>query len=315
MSDSKILYKMPKDFIAYPTILLFLLGYGIIIVSIILRIVYNYSAYCTIPLSVLGIYSLFPVIHDGSHRTISNIKIYNEVISYIAGIPFFFAPFPTWRFIHLRHHQFTNIPEKDPDYYAGGGIKNNIDLPIRWITHIMHYYIYVLKELYNSIYKRVLKKILKNNSYELDNIKDITFDYNIQSNVKIFILTIVAIFINMFFTLYAYNNNFLADLAILWIIPSALTIIILTILFDYLPHRNYETDIRDSKYKITNMTHGLFETTGKINKCISLLTCNQLTYHNIHHIYTKVPFYKYPEIWERESAKLIELGTNVQSIF
>lgn len=63
------------------------------------------------------------------------------------------------------------------------------------------------------------------------------------------------------------------------------------------------------------MTHGLFKTSGKINNCLSLLTCNQLTYHNIHHLYPRMPFYKYPEIWEKERERLIELGTNVQSIF
>ena len=308
-------YKMPDNFIAYPTILIFLLGYSIIITSIILRVVYKYSFYYTIPLSILGTYSLFPVIHDGSHRTISNIKLYNEVLSYLAGIPFFFAPFPTWRFIHLRHHQFTNIPAKDPDYYAGGGVKNKMVLPLRWVTHVIHYYIYVIRELYNKIYYSITKKLLKDNSYELNNFKNITLDRNIQSGVKIFTLTIAAILINIFMAFYAFKNNFFNDLAVLWIIPSALTIIMLTFLFDYLPHRDYETDIRESKYKSTNMTHGLFKTSGKINNCISLLTCNQLTYHNIHHLYPRMPFYKYPEIWEKERERLIELGTNVQSIF
>jgi len=308
-------YKMPDNFIAYPTILIFLLGYSIIITSIILRVVYKYSFYYTIPLSILGTYSLFPVIHDGSHRTISNIKLYNESISYLAGIPFFFAPFPTWRFIHLRHHQFTNIPGKDPDYYAGGGVKNKMELPLRWVTHVIHYYIYVIRELYNKIYYSITKKLLKDNSYELNNFKNITLDRNIQSGVKIFTLTIAAILINIFMAFYAFKNNFFNDLAVLWIIPSALTIILLTFLFDYLPHRDYETDIRESKYKNTNMTHGLFKTSGKINNCLSLLTCNQLTYHNIHHLYPRMPFYKYPEIWEKERERLIELGTNVQSIF
>ena len=90
---------------------------------------------------------------------------------------------------------------------------------------------------------------------------------------------------------------------------------ILSILFDYLPHRNYETDIRDNKYAITNMTHGLFSTEGEVNNWISMLTFNQLTYHNIHHLYPRVPFYKYPEIWKEKKNLLIDRGTPIQSIF
>jgi len=316
VTDKKLnLYKIGNNFIAYPTIMLFLLGFSIIAIAILLRMVYEYSGFFTIPVSILGTYTLFPVIHDGSHRTISSNILYNEVISYTAGVPFFFAPFPTWRFIHLRHHQFTNIPEKDPDYYAGGGIENKLYLPVRWITYVMHYYIYVIKELYKTLYASISKKLLKNNSYELTNFKNITMDPSINSNAKILAMTIISILINVFISVYAFKNDFFNDLAVLWIIPSALTIIILVILFDYLPHRHYETDIRESKYKSTNMTHGLFDTSGRVNKCIAFLTCNQLTYHNIHHLYPRVPFYKYPDIWEKESDRLIELGTNIQSIF
>ena len=307
--------KANSGFIAYPTVLLFLLGYSFIGSAAILRLTYSYSSFYTLPLSILGTYSLFPVIHDGSHQTISDNKLYNEIISYVAGVPFFFAPFPTWRFVHLRHHHFTNIPDKDPDYYAGGGVKNKLYLPFRWSTHVIHYYRYVIKELYKRLHKNITKKLSNNTVCELANFKNIATDQHIQSSAKILFITILAIFINIAISLYAFSNNFFDDLAILWIIPSALTIIILSVLFDYLPHRDYTVDIRESKYKSTNMTHGLFGTTGKVNKCIAALTCNQLTYHNIHHLYPRVPFSKYPEIWEEKKDELIKLGTNIQSIF
>ena len=317
MVNDKVIisHDINTNFIAYPTIMLFFMGFSIIIYAIRLRLIYNYSGFYTIPLSILGTYTLFPVIHDGSHRTISNIGLCNEIVSYIAGVPFFFAPFPTWRFIHLRHHQFTNIPEKDPDYYSGGGVKNKLYLPVRWFTHILHYYAYVIKELFRSLYKNIRRKLIKNNTCELENLINITHDRTIKSSAGILILTITSILINILISVYAFKNNFIYDLAILWIIPSALSIILLSILFDYLPHRYYETDIRESKYKITNMTHGLFTTTGKVNKLLALLTCNQLPYHNIHHLYPKLPFYKYPAIWEEHSEELIRLGTRVQTVF
>lgn len=304
-----------KIFIAYPTIILFFLGFFLIYFSINLRFNYNYSWVYTLPISICANYILFPVIHDGSHKTISNNTMCNEVISYIAGIPFFFAPFPTWRFIHLRHHRFTNIPDKDPDYYAGGGITNKLVLVLRWMTHIFHYYSYVFQELVKVLYTKIRKKCIRNNVCEIENIRKLPYDTSIQNNTCILLITILFIITNLYITYYAYNNNFLTDLCVLWIIPSAITVMILSLLFDYLPHRYYETNIQESKYKITNMTHGLLNTKGSINKIIAALTFNQLTYHNIHHLYPKLPFYKYPQVWEEKKELLIEKGTPIQSIF
>lgn len=310
---------MTETFIAYPTLALFLLGLFIIFSSIISRLVYNYSALITIPISILANYILFPVIHDGSHKTISDNIFYNDLIGYFAGIPFFFAPFPAWRFIHLRHHQFTNIPGKDPDYYVGGGITNKWQLLFRWTTHVFNYIYYFFCETLTILYERLKKKVIKNNKCDIDNFKEITTeitrDATIQNNGFNLVVTILSITLNLYVTYYLYTKGFLVDVMVLWLIPSAISIMILSILFDYLPHRYYETDIRDNKYAITKMTHGLFSTEGKINNWISALTFNQLTYHNVHHIYPRIPFYKYPEVWEEKKALLIKKGTPIQSVF
>ncbi len=310
---------MSETFIAYPTISLFFLGMFLIFSSVFLRLVYGYSFFFTIPISILANYILFPVIHDGGHRTISNNIFINELIGYTAGIPFFFAPFPAWRFVHLRHHQYTNIPDKDPDFYAGGKITNKCHLLFRWSTHILNYIYYFFNETIILLYKKLKKKINKNKKYNLDNLKkisdEIKGDVTIKNNGIVLLITCGSILLNLYITYYLYTKGYFTDVMVLWIIPSAIAIMILSILFDYLPHRYYETDIRDNKYAVTNMTHGLFSTEGEINKWISLLTFNQLTYHNIHHLYPRVPFYKYPEIWEEKKEVLLSKGTPVQSIF
>ena len=318
MNEKKIILnrELYKDTLAIPTILLFILGGGLFITSIILRLTYNYSALTVIPISVLGTYCLFPVIHDGSHGSISKNKFYNDTISYIAGFPFFFAPFPTWRFIHLRHHRYTNIPDKDPDYYSGGGVKNSFYLPLRWVTHIFHYYAYFITELLKILYKNIRKKLINdNNSCEIDNIYKLSSDKIIKDNTFILFITGFSIILNILIGYYTYCVGAFKELCILWICPGAITIMILSILFDYLPHRYYEIDILENKYKTTNMTHGFVSKEGKINRIIAILTCNQLTYHNIHHLYPKIPFYLYPEIWEDNKEELIRRGTNVQTVF
>ena len=149
----------------------------------------------------------------------------------------------------------------------------------------------------------------------MENIYNLSHDTTIQNNLFILLLIVTFIMFNLSITYYSYKNDLLQNLLILWIIPGALSIIILSILFDYLPHRYYDNNINENKYKTTNMTHGLFSKNGKVNKVIAFLTCNQLTYHNIHHLYPKVPFYHYQKIWEDNKNKLIKLETPVQSVF
>lgn len=315
--DFKYGQQYNTNFISYPILLLFLIGFGLFTFAIYLRCLMGYSFLITIPISVLANYVLFPVIHDGSHCTISSNNQLNEIVSYIAATPFFFAPFPTWRFIHLRHHRHTNIKGKDPDYYVGGEVKTNTELVFRLITHVFQYYIYFFKEVYSTLKKNIRKFCIKDGNCELDidNLYRVSNDRTIQTNVKILVITAISILLNIVTTYLFYIKGNMTDVLVLWIIPGALGIILLSFLFDYLPHRFYNVDIQESKYKTTNMTHGLFSKNGKVNKCLAILTCNQLTYHNIHHLYPKVPFYVYGEIWDKNKEFLINKGCPIQSVF
>ena len=306
---------MSLQFVAYPTIGLFIIGFLLIGFAIISRLVFNYSPLYTIPISILANYILFPVIHDGSHRSISNNKFVNEPISYTAGIPFFFAPFPAWRFIHLRHHQFTNVPGDDPDYYAGGGASDISTLIFRWSTYVLHYYSYFFKSTFAILYNKIRQKTIGGRVCDVDKLKSVANDVTIQNNGYILLFTSFTMILNVYIAYFAYIRGYFSDVFILWIFPSACSIIILSILFDYLPHREYTHTIRDNKYLTTNMTHGLFSTRGDVNKVLAALTFNQLTYHNIHHLYPKLPFYEYHSKWQSEKDALLKKGIKVQSVF
>ena len=85
-------------------------------INIYLRLSQNWHSAITIPISVSGCYILFTPLHDAAHASISGkYKWLNEIVGNIAGIPFFFAPFKLFQMIHLKHHAYTNQPDKDPD--------------------------------------------------------------------------------------------------------------------------------------------------------------------------------------------------------
>jgi fatty acid desaturase len=95
-----------------------------------------------IPLWVAAIVSVallncsFTVWHEAVHGTISRNRIVNNAIGYVAAwlsmIPFFKI-----REIHWQHHQYTNDPVKDPDYWFTDG--PFWKLPFRYLGGLRRY--------------------------------------------------------------------------------------------------------------------------------------------------------------------------------
>ena len=303
-----------KPYIAYPTLLICLLGYIFWGGAIYLRIVKNYNPLYTLPLSILGIYTLFTPLHDSTHGSISTNTKYNEIVGYISGFPFFFAPYKSFQFVHLRHHAYTNIKGKDPDLYSGQG--NKWILPLKWLTQVGNYYYYFLKIMFSSCRGNCENKI-KDATKDLGSFCEFTNSELLRNNSKVFLLSIGGILINIFLTLYIHSLGYFYDIFYLWILPSSLGIALLSFLFDFLTHRPHTFTRNKNKYKTTNMTEGFFTKTdkGDGNDIISLLTCNQLTYHNIHHLYPKIPFYNYHKVWLNYKEELINRGNPVKTIF
>ena len=243
-----------------PTIFLTILGYICWLTAIYLRLENDVHSVFTIPLSTLGVYILFTPLHEAVHKNISSNKLINNIIGNIVVVPFFFANFETFKYIHLQHHSHTNKPILDPDRFSRFGIISCICMPL-------HYYKYYMTTMYK--------------------------ENKVRSNILYMGCIYFYIYLSYIFS--AFHHLF-----ILWILPSIFAIGILAYLFDYLPHRDH-TDTTCH----TVMTDGFIKlNNGKGNNIISFLTCNQLTYHHIHHLYTRIPFYKYKSIWDNKYEEM-----------
>lgn len=250
----------------YPTIGVSILGYIFWLSAIYLRLHYNFHYAITTPLSIMGVYTLFTPLHEAVHTNISNNRTLNNNIGNLVTIPFFFANFNTFKFIHLQHHRYTNIKDKDPDHFSRYGIIGCICMPI-------HYYIYVYQ------------------------------NKGIDSDVLYTICVYTLLYMG-------YVHDIFHHLLVLWIIPSIVAIMILSYVFDYLPHRDH-TNIDQP----TKMTDGILHTNnGHGNDVLSILTCNQLTYHHVHHLYSKIPFHAYKSVWTSNYEYLRD-KYELQSIF
>jgi len=76
-------------------------------------------------LSFISIHMSFAVAHEATHKTISNRS--NAWLDQLLGTLhgwLLIYDFPTFKFLHLRHHANTNDPELDPDYWL-----QNVSVP------------------------------------------------------------------------------------------------------------------------------------------------------------------------------------------
>ncbi|MET0432037.1 MAG: fatty acid desaturase, partial [Hyphomicrobium sp.] len=70
------------------------------------------------------------VIHEGTHFTLFENKIMNELASdWLAAFPIYTSTFH-FRLHHLAHHQFINDPVRDPDFAQLHDSGHDLDFPI-----------------------------------------------------------------------------------------------------------------------------------------------------------------------------------------
>ncbi|KAF9975163.1 hypothetical protein BGZ73_001271 [Actinomortierella ambigua] len=89
-------------------------------------------AWLSFPVMTAAIFASFTPVHDATHYSVAKGKfkvVVNELIGTLSGIPLM-LPFGAYRQLHLQHHRYVNIPDKDPDHWDATG--PNILRPFKW---------------------------------------------------------------------------------------------------------------------------------------------------------------------------------------
>jgi fatty acid desaturase len=84
-----------------------------------------------LPLQRIALCFLFTLEHEATHKTPFRSGWINEWIGRICGVAIV-LPFEWFRYFHLAHHRFTNIPDKDPELRAG----MKPETPLAYVTYI-----------------------------------------------------------------------------------------------------------------------------------------------------------------------------------
>lgn len=89
---------------------------------------------------------------------------------------------------------------------------------------------------------------------------------------------------------------------ILWVLPVRLTVFLLAMFFDYVPHHPHRVCAHVDRYAATRVLD---------HPRAGWLFQNQHL-HVIHHLYPAVPFYRYPRVWAELGPTLRARGVRVE---
>ena len=205
-------------------------------------------------------YMSFSIAHDATHSAVCANRRLNDWAGRLAMMLLEPGPFfQVFRFVHMKHHRFTNDGEKDPDVYCGTGPRWM--LPFKWLTLD---YVYFKTYLSPNVFKKRPK----------------------SERREFYLAALFALSVVTAFTLTGWLHYYL----LLFFIPTRIAKYIIVIAFDFLPHYPHEAYAKDEPYRCTSNRVGM-------EWLLTPIFIYQ-NYHLVHHLYPAVPFYRYLKIWK-----------------
>lgn len=267
---------MQRPDIAWPTVWLFIVSWAIYLAMVVGYVEGWASAAWVIPINAIATYWLFTVFHDATHNAVSARKNLNEWLGRISILTFSPLPvFRAFRFIHMQHHRFAN-EDKSVDPDAWCGGGRWWTLPFRWATLDINYYLFYLPKM---------------------------MDRPVAERRE----TFLSIAFGCGWVALALAMGFAEEILICWFIPSRIAIVFLAFAFDFLPHWPHAVPERENKYQATSNRVGLEWLLTPV-----LLYQN---YHLVHHLYPRVPFYRYLKVWKGNEAEHLSNNPYLLDLF
>jgi fatty acid desaturase len=257
----------PVPAVAWPTLALLFCGLGLWVGSTAMYATGTWPWYVTVGVNAVASYLLFTVAHDAGHHSASANPRLNDLIGMLA-IPLFapHASFPTWRFIHMQHHRFTNHDDgSDPDNYTMGGPA--WQRPLRWLTIDLYYMVFYVPKLRRRPVAEQRAEVLS-----------------------------LVVWIGGTAAAIA-TGNLIPILVVLYL-PCRLSVLFLAWAFDYLPHHGLHHTPKQDRLKTTRNRVG--------TEWLMTPALIYQNYHLVHHLHPVVPFYRYIAVWRRNEGTYLD---------
>lgn len=261
--------------LAVPTVALLLAGWVAFAASTVGYLQGWWPTWATIAVNAAVTFVMFTVSHDAIHYAVSSTRWVNGLVgrlAFILVVPV--ISFPTYAFVHIEHHRHANDDEKDPDAWAAHS--RWWQMPLRWPFPELLYGGFILRTARSRPRPEVAETV----------------------GMLILSLTglTVAIAAGQFWTL-----------AVVFLIPQRIGLVLLVWWFDWLPHHGLADTQRQNRYGATRARVGM-------EWLYTPLMLSQ-NYHLVHHLHPSVPFYRYRDTWQRNEEAYLERDAAITTVF
>ena len=224
--------------------------------------------------------------HEATHKNIMGKakrgRRVEDMIGTLCSIPTGIE-FTAHRASHMRHHAYTNDPDRDPDHFTSGRLS---ELPKKFYGMTLLNAFLLVFALVKPV-RVLLPASLKTKLAVRDGSRE-----EGKAQIRFWLVSTVVL-IASFAT-----GHGLAALC-LWWIPARIQFCWLIFIFAWFPHHPAN---ETSRYRHTRVA--VFPGSG--------LLIRGHDYHAIHHLYPRIPHYRLKAVWNELSADLIARGVRAE---
>lgn len=237
------------------------------VVTLALSVSYLWGAvpaWAALGLGVVARYLGFTVMHEACHRTAHRNRRANELLGWPAAVALT-VTLPLFRSCHTKHHSYTNQAGIDPDL--------DVARTPNWLRPA-----WLLSPLWTYRGSYFTKGWAKT-------------EWHRRSQVLLDAAIVVGIVV-------AVATGHGVELLVVVVAPVVLSLALLTLAFDYVPHRPYDS------------TERFHDTRALPSRALNVVLLGQ-NYHLVHHLWNSVPWYKYQRVFSETRGELEALGARV----
>ncbi len=265
--------------VAWPTIVLALAVGALYIGTVVLALTGSLSLWVAVPLIAALTYLSYTVLHESVHGSITgtrqSLRWLNKTLGYMAAW-IVMIPLTAHRPEHVAHHRYANDETADPDYHVGK-MQNSLLAAMRAALQAwVAQFSYYSKNRWRSAPPR----------------QNLVFCVEVFAMLAPRLLVIAAGFWVEGFALFV----------VAWLVGA----VVLLYLFAYVVHRPQE---HTGRYVDTStiLLPGLRGT---------LLTWFWMfqNYHSIHHLFPRVPFYRYEKVFKEIEHIMVAKGAPIYRV-
>lgn len=225
-------------------------------------------------------------LHEATHKNIlgkaTRGRWVEDAIGHLSSIPTGIE-FTAHRAGHMRHHAYTNDPDRDPDHFTEGRLS---ELPLKFYGMTMLYAFLPFFALVKPL-RVLLPSVLRAKLTSRDG-----SPAEGKAQLRYWLVSTVVLVV-----CFVTGNGLVA--LCLWWLPARIQLCWLMFIFAWYPHH---PATETSRYRHTRVA--VFRGSG--------LLIRGHDHHAIHHLYPRVPHYRLKKVWNELSADLVQRGVRAE---